>query len=102
MRKPAPDVREFRHALRTVGRPSGRQLKSLQRHYRATGQVLNMRRLAEVAGYANYGGVNLQYGTLAKRLAHAIDRRLPQPALGLLATFIAPREVSNQEYLIRS
>ena len=60
-----------------------------------------MRRLAEAAGYANYRGVNLQYGKLAYRLAKAMGRTPPQPALQLLAAFIPPREVSNQEYLIK-
>lgn len=95
-----PTSGEFRDALRAIGRPQGRQLDFLQRHYSATGRALNMRRLAQAAGYRNYGGVNLQYGKLAKRIAHALGRRPPRTAVSLLAEFIPPREASNREYVL--
>jgi hypothetical protein len=100
MRRPTSTIREFRHALQTIDRPGGHQLRFLQRHYSATGRALNMRRLAEAAGYSNYGGVNLQYGKLATRLAQALGRETPDTAVGFLAEFIAPREASNREYVL--
>lgn len=95
-----PSSRDFRRALRTIGRPTGSQLQFLQRHYSATGRALNMRRLAEAAGYSNYGGVNLQYGFLAKRISQALGRRPPRTAVSLLTEFIAPREASTREYVL--
>lgn len=59
-----------------------------------------MRQLAKAAGYANYGGVNLQYGILAKRIAGELGRRPPSTAVFLLVEFIPPREASNREYIL--
>jgi hypothetical protein len=41
----------------------------LRAHYQARGHVRTYPQLAETVGYANYGGVNSQYGRLARRVA---------------------------------
>ena len=69
---------DFQRALVMIGPLTDRQQKFLQAHYRATGRVATMSNLAEAAGYKNYGGVNLQYGGIAKRLARALKRPVPQ------------------------
>jgi len=41
----------------------------LRAHYEARGHVRTYPQLAKRVGYANYGGVNSQYGRLARRVA---------------------------------
>ena len=41
-------------------------------HYQARGHVRTYPQLAEMVGYANYGGVNSQYGRLARRVASGL------------------------------
>ena len=48
---------------------SDRQIELLRAHYKAPRHTATARQLANAVGYANYGGVNIQYGTLAHRIA---------------------------------
>jgi hypothetical protein len=91
---------EFTRALSLIGPPTPRQKKFLQAHYRATGRGETMSNLAEAAGYKNYGGVNLQYGGLAKRIARALGRKLPTTRVFLLAEFVGPKKISNEEWVL--
>jgi hypothetical protein len=93
--------KEFKRALSLLGRPTTGQRKFLQAHYRATARITTMRKLAHAAGYKRYGGVNLQYGGLARRIAHILNRPLPRIRVSLLVEFIQPEEVSNRHYLLR-
>jgi hypothetical protein len=95
-----PTAREFAFALKELGRPRGRQLKFLRAHYSAHKRALNMRKLAAAAGYRSYGGVNLQYGKLADRIARVLNHRTPPTAVFLLVEFIPPRQASNAEYIL--
>src|SRR5258708_17892221 len=92
--------REFARALKAVGRPKGRQLDFLRAHYRATGRVMTMSRLADAAGYGNYGGVNLQYGGLASRIAKVLKRPTPTTKVALLVDFIDRRSISNKDWVL--
>src|SRR5439155_25081802 len=46
----------------SMGRPRGRQTEFLRAHATAKGRALNMRSIAEAAGYKDFRGANLQYG----------------------------------------
>jgi hypothetical protein len=46
-----------------------KHIELLRAHFEAPGHKRTARQLAQAVGYANYGGVNLQYGILAKRVA---------------------------------
>lgn len=92
--------KDFRRALRIVGRPQGRQLKFLAAHYAAPKRALNMRRLARSAGYASWRAMNLQYGLLAARLASAIGAPVPSCAVCFLCDFIHPNQASNTEWIL--
>ena len=95
-----PTTRQFTLALVTIGRPQGRQLRFLRAHFNAPKRALNMRKLAMAAGYRHYGGVNLQYGKLAHRIAQALGIKAPRTAVVLLAEFIGPRQASNTDYIL--
>lgn len=93
-----PSTGEFASALRSIPRPGGNQLRFLRAHVRAPGRVLTAGRLARAAGYRNYGGINLQYGRLARRIGEAMGRR--NQRLSLLVEFVQPKAVTNQEWLL--
>ena len=44
----------------------------LQAHFKAPNHTATWAQIAEVVGYANRNAVNLQYGTLARRVAHRL------------------------------
>lgn len=44
----------------------------LQAHFKAPNHTATWTQIAEVVGYANRNAVNLQYGTLARRVAHRL------------------------------
>lgn len=46
-----------------------KHISLLQAHFEAPGHTLTARQLARAVGYPNYNSVNLQYGTLARRVA---------------------------------
>jgi hypothetical protein len=78
--------------------PSGRQLRFLTAHCRAPGGVLTAAKLAKVAGYKSYGGINLQYGLLAKRIGVAMGRS--NVDITLLVAGVRPKSVTNREWLL--
>ena len=99
MAQPTIGSKEFKHALSKL-RPTKPQLKFLQEHYRAVGRVSTMSNLAKAAGYKNYGGVNLQYGSLAKRIGRILQRPLPATRVTLLVDFVDPESVSNRNWIV--
>jgi hypothetical protein len=46
-----------------------RHIDLLRAHYESPRHIATARQLARTVGYVNYGGVNMQYGTLAHRVA---------------------------------
>lgn len=91
--------REFAFALRQIT-PSKGQTRFLQAHYRATGRVTTTTNLARSAGYQNYGGVNLQYGGLAKRIAKILRRPVPEVRATLLVEFVEREKLSNRNWIL--
>lgn len=69
-----PTRAEFVKVLRQVSMPRGRQLDFLREHVQSPGRALTARRLARAVGYQSYGGINLQYGLLARRIGDALAR----------------------------
>lgn len=61
---------------------------------------MTMSRLADAAGYGNYGGVNLQYGGLASRIAKVLKRPTPTTKVALLVDFIDRRSISNKDWVL--
>jgi hypothetical protein len=99
MTKRAITSSEFKKALLRLT-PTEGQRRFLQAHYRATGRVSTMSRLAEAAGYKRYGGVNLQYGGLARRIARILGKPLPATKVALLVDFVGKEEISNRNWVI--
>lgn len=99
MGKRAITSAQFKKALSTIT-PTKGQKDFLQSHYRAKGRVSTMSRLAKAAKYKNYGGVNLQYGKLAKRIAKALKHPLPSPKVALLVDFVRIGEISNRNWIV--
>jgi hypothetical protein len=93
-----PSPARFTEALRAVSRPSARELRFLRAHYAAPGRALTATRLAEAAGYVNYGGVNLRYGLLAARIGEEMGNRGAR--LSFLVDFVRPKEVTNREWVL--
>jgi hypothetical protein len=91
--------REFKLALARLT-PTVGQKKFLQEHYRSTGRVSTMSRLAEAADYKNYGGVNLQYGRLAKQIAKILRRPIPPTKVAILVDFIERQKISNKNWVV--
>jgi hypothetical protein len=92
---------QFINALSKLRKPSVSQLKFLGWHARAKGRAANMRRLAKIAGYASWRGMNLRYGILARDIGEAAG--VPEPNISLLVEFIPPdpsRNISNSEWIL--
>ena len=92
---------QFLDALTKLRKPSASQLKFLGWHARAKGRAANMRRLAGVAGYKNWRGMNLRYGILARNIGQAAGVRTPN--IRLLVEFIPPdpsQNISNSEWIL--
>lgn len=70
----------------------------LEAHYRAPGRRLTARQLAARVGYANFGVVNLQYGTLARKICDILGLRLKYHVL-VLAEFVTPKTGLDRELL---
>ncbi len=101
-RIPLPTKAEFASALKRMQKPGRSQLRFLQEHVRAPGRALTATCLAQVAGYRNHGGINLQYGLLAKRIREEIGRTIGpgEDYLSLLVDFVRPRSVTNTEWVM--
>jgi hypothetical protein len=93
-----PTAEEFRHALAAVSdQMTVNQLLLLQRHYRAPGRAITARQLAEAVGFRDWRGVNLQYGTLAKRVCDALGVTIDGDNLFVLATFVRDPGIDDGE-----
>jgi hypothetical protein len=73
------------------------QLIMLQRHYHSAGRIITARRLADLVGFVNWGGVNLQYGTLAKKLCEALEVTIDSDHLFVLVTFARDPSIDDGE-----
>ena len=62
----------------------------LECHYRAPRHTVTARSLARSVGYASYGAVNLQYGTLARKICDILGQRLEYHVL-IVAKFVQPK-----------
>jgi len=70
----------------------------LEMHYRAPGRAITARRLAGKVGYASFGAVNLQYGTLARKICDILGLRL-QYHVSVVAEFVTPKTGWDREVL---
>lgn len=61
----------------------------LELHYHAPKRTVTARSLAESVGYAHYGAVNLQYGTLARKVCEILGQQLKYHVL-VLVEFVVP------------
>lgn len=68
----------------------------LVRHYEAPKRIITARQLAAKVGYPSYGTVNLQYGTLARRVCEILGQRHRFHVLAL-ATFLPGTPESDGE-----
>jgi hypothetical protein len=88
----------FKRALELIGKPGGRQLKFLQAHYSSPGRASTATNLAWAAGYKNFNALNLQYGTLARRIGEALG--VSGATLGLLLEFNEPFSITNEHWIL--
>ena len=93
-----PTQTQFADALARLPMPGGRELDFLRIRAEAPGRALTARRLAEAVGYESYGGINLQYGLLARRIGETLGRR--DVDLSLLVDFVRPKAVTNREWVM--
>jgi hypothetical protein len=96
-KKELPTQAEFMKALNQVVWRRG-QREILSRHMKAPGRALTASRLAQLVGYQNHGGINLQYGLLAKQIGSALNRK--DAKLSLLVEFLRPKLVTNTEWVL--
>jgi hypothetical protein len=93
-----PSSQEYREAFAAIhDQITVKQFLMLQRHYHAPGRTTTASRLAEFVGYTNYGGVNLQYGALAKRLCDELKVQIDREQVYILAMFARDQSVDNGE-----
>jgi hypothetical protein len=59
---------QIAEALASMPAPRNRQAKFLKVHLKTPGRALTASRLADVAGYAGYRGINGAYSHLARRV----------------------------------
>lgn len=74
----------FVSALNEIARPSEKQKEFLQAHYKV--------------GYKNHGGINLQYGILAKRITDQLGLPPTNPYLSLLVKIKRSKNGANDHY----
>lgn len=79
------------------------QVRCLRAHYLAPGRTATARRLAEAVGYADYRGVNLQYGKLAVRLCETLGVCVDGDAVYILGWFAwdADHEAGECQFVMR-
>jgi 5-methylcytosine-specific restriction endonuclease McrA len=59
----------------------------LQAHFNAPNHTATMQQLADAVGYANYGGANMQYGTLGRRVGEKLGISKPSFWIFVLVEF---------------
>jgi hypothetical protein len=89
---------EYKRALELIGKPGGRQLRFLQAHYSSPGRASTASKLALAAGYKNFNALNLQYGTLARRVGEALG--MHNAKLGFLLEFNEPASLTNEHWIL--
>jgi hypothetical protein len=93
-----PTVDEYRQAFAALrDQTTVNQLLLLQRHYYSPGRAITARRLAEVVGFQDWRGVNLQYGIWAKKLCDELDVSVDGDSLFVLATFVHDPAIDQGE-----
>jgi hypothetical protein len=89
---------EYKRALELIGEPGGRQLRFLQAHYSSPGRASTASNLARAAGYKNFNALNLQYGTLARRIGEALG--VYDARLDFLLEFNEPASLTNEHWIL--
>jgi hypothetical protein len=93
-----PAAEEYRQALASIrDQMTVNQLLMLQRHYYAPGRTTTARRLATAVQFQDHRGVNLQYGSLAKKVCDALHVEVNGDAVFVLATFVHDPDIDNGE-----
>ena len=93
-----PTAPQFAAAMARLPIPGGDQLAFLKEHLKSTGRASTATKLAKAAGYKDFRGVNICYGRLARCIGGQLKR--PDESLLLLVEFIAPRGVSNKDWVL--
>ena len=92
-------TKDFTNALYQLPKPTEKMRKFLAAHMTAAARTSTATILAQAVGYANFGGINLQYGTLAKKLAIALKVD-GNPGLSLIVDFVKSKKVTNAHWLL--
>jgi hypothetical protein len=92
-----PEAYKAALSLLEGGMPPRHRLM-LEAHYRAPKRTVTARSLAANVGYSNYNAVNLQYGTLARKICDILGQRLRYHVL-ILAEFAVPETGFDRELL---
>jgi len=89
-------------ALQEEGIPDN-TVALLQAHFNAPNHTATMAQLAEAVGFANYGGANMQYGILGRRLGEklGIDKTTLGFWLHILAEWAGKGELGHQAFILR-
>jgi hypothetical protein len=97
--KPLAPAEAYKAALSMLDEalpPKHRRM--LVEHYNAPGRTVTARSLAAAVGYPNFNSVNLQYGTLARRICEILGLRL-EFHVTVLAVFVTPDSEYGTELL---
>ena len=97
--KPLAPTKAYKAALSLLDEtlpPKHRRMLAL--HYSAPKRTITARSLAAAVGYPNFNSVNLQYGTLARRICEILGLRL-EFHVSVLAVFVAPEPEEGAELL---
>lgn len=89
---------QFHKALLSIRKPGARFLRVIEAHACCTGRAMTASNMAAIAGYANWRGINMQYGRLAAQLRDALGRT--GCGIELLVDGIAPNEQTNEHWLL--
>ena len=97
----SPSSVEVRGALRMIWpHLTAAQRRMLKHHYEAPHKLATMTQLADTVDYASYGGANLWYGNLGRRLSVAMGREPHQTRIAQLVQFINPGDVTNKDFVM--
>ena len=72
--------------------------RMLASHYNAPRRTVTARSLAAAVGYPNFNSINLQYGTLARKICEILGLRL-EFHVSVLAVFVTPEPEEGAELL---
>lgn len=74
--------------------------RMLESHYNAPRRTVTARSLAAAVGYPNFNSVNLQYGTLARKICEILGLRLKFHAF-VLVEFVNPEPDTELLWVMR-